>query len=125
MGLIAAQIVTWEDSSVILMARIEDIEKALITIASVDTITLAVSATDGSGTPTGPNVVVADQVFDTPELNAKWTKDAIGYNFIHTLLPADIPDGDKTYRAEFEFTDTVGIVSQIVFEIDAKDLIRS
>ena len=125
MGLIASQIVTWEDSTVILMARIEDIEKALILVSSVATITLQVSATDGTGTPTAPAVVVASQVLDVLVDDAKWTKDTTGYNFIHTITPADIPDGDKVYRAEFEFTDVGGNVSQIVFEIDAKDLLRS
>lgn len=48
-------------------------------------------------------VNIATSILDTPdETKTLWTKDEVGYNFIHDLDFSFFPTGDNYYRVEYE-----------------------
>lgn len=51
----------------------------------------------------GSSVSVASSVFDALQTDSSWNKDAIGYNFAHTI-PAGAFPGLGDYVAVYEFT---------------------
>jgi hypothetical protein len=56
-------------------------------------------------------VTVADAVFNTPQVDSRWTKDATGYNFRHTPpvgATPPFPEPDRDYRLYYTFTPADG-----------------
>jgi len=56
-------------------------------------------------------VTVADCVFNTPQVDSRWTKDATGYNFRHTPPVGSappFPEPDRDYRVYYTFTPADG-----------------
>lgn len=83
-----------------------------VKIADVSTIVCKVFDLD-SATPDTPiltpAVTVASAVIDTPVTSdVIWTKDAVGYNFLHDLPPTAFPIGGRAYSVEYEVTLTGG-----------------
>lgn len=57
----------------------------------------------------------ADVLVDTPVTStANWPVDAIGYNFTHTLAPANFPQGGVTYAVEYTTNFASGAVGKDV-----------
>lgn len=74
---------------------------------------------NASGTPVAINIgesfVVAASIFDTPQLDNRWTQDTIGYNFAVTLAAENFPQIDladyptpEWQEVWFNFVPTVG-----------------
>lgn len=87
--------------------------------ADIDSITCKVFALDGA-TPTvaitEPSVDVATAVLDTPVTSTVlWTKDSVGYNFLHDLSASVFPEGDQRYQVEYTVTLTGGTSFTAVF----------
>ena len=62
-------------------------------------------------------VTIASSIFDTLQTSTDdpaWPFD-LGFNFRHTLAPANFPTGDKTYVVEYKITTTGGSVGWAVF----------
>ena len=108
MGLIFQNETVPEGADFITMQRIVGLAGAAIVQADVTSIARSVydvTDTDGGTLTTGPTVVVVStSVFDTLQTDARWTKDATGYNFRDTVSAASVPDGDKDYQVEYTFT---------------------
>jgi hypothetical protein len=69
-------------------------------------------------------VTIASAVLDTPvTTTVLWTRDSIGYNFLHDLPPATFPDGDHIYRVEYKFTFADGTVGWTVFRGPAHEVV--
>lgn len=77
---------TWEDSGFSLMSRIQGEDGENITQSSINTITASFFNIDDTDDPQelgfSPIILTVSQVvFDTLQTDARWTKDATGYNF--------------------------------------------
>lgn len=99
----------YEDHAPFIMDHIkgadgEDIAQAdfsTITYTTIDRKTEIISA---SG-----SLTIADVVFDTLQTSdARWTKNATGYNFAFTLPATALPTAGRLYEVDVEFTPTSG-----------------
>lgn len=83
--------------------------------------------TSSTTTPiTTPTVAVSSVILDTPETaNTIWTKDSIGYNFIHNLSPTDFPTGSSRVRVEYKVTLSGGAVFHGVYEGPVRPVVGS
>lgn len=91
-----------------LLARIRNLNTgAFLTQAELASISYDVFDLDSSSpdTPTVTGTVaIASSVFDTPQLDDRWTLDTDGYNFSHTLPAYVLAIADHTYQVEYQFT---------------------
>lgn len=114
----------WEDASLKVMARIRDIDNALITQASVATIAYR-SVEDGTTEiVASTSLTVASVVFDTLQTtadDASWTLDATGYNFMVILPPATFPNGGTTIYVPITFTDGSSRVSVLGVSVEVRE----
>ena len=110
----------WEDGGSTNMTRQRGAAGALITQASLLTITYSVfdvsSATPDTAVDSGP-VTIASSVFDTLQTDAIWTEDSTGYNFKHTIGASVLATPNHIYRTEYKFTPVSGEVFWKVFEV--------
>ncbi len=119
------QVVSWADSGVTLMARIQGSDAANITQAAITTIAYDVYDL-GSSTPTvalGASVAeltVADVVFDTLQTGSRWDADSTGYNFKHVVAATTLANGGNKYGVKYTFTPASGEPFLVEFEIWAK-----
>lgn len=115
----------WEDTPLVIMARVRDATATNITQAGIDSI--AIYVFDGSGTQVSTTIAptVASTVFDTLQTDARWTKDSTGYNFRYTIAAAYFPTGDVNYRVEVIFTPATGEPFPLVVVAKAKRLLSS
>jgi len=118
-----------EDSGVTIMGRItarngsgaatgEDGEGNWLQQADISSITLAVFDLEAPTTTYAEEtLVVGDTILDTPvSTNVIWTKDSVGYNFIHDLAASNFPTGGSIVRAEYKVTLAGGNVVFGVYE---------
>jgi hypothetical protein len=91
-----------------------DGEGNFLQVADVSTITCNVYDLDSDTPDTAiitPTVTVATSVLDTvATTNVLWTKDSIGYNFIHDLPITAFPTGGNMYLVEYKITTAGGTV---------------
>lgn len=86
-------------------------EGNFLKVADISTITCKIFAGDSTTAATEPTVTVSTEVLDTVvTTDVLWTKDTIGYNFLHDLAAINFPTGDETYRVEYTATLTGGAV---------------
>lgn len=117
----------WEDGDATMMARIYGPDAALVTQASLLSVSYKVFDVSGEtrdAVVKEGDLVVADVVFDSLQTDARWTKDSTGYNFLCTLGASIFAIGDHRYRVEFRFTvaGSIGEVFWAVFELLAKNI---
>lgn len=117
----------WEGVSVANMARWQgstggNLQQANVSKVSYETHDLDVSSTAGA-VSSSTGLVVGDVVFDALQTDSRWTKDASGYNFRHTLSSTVLAIGGHTYRTEYKVTEssTGADVSKVVFRTFAKN----
>lgn len=81
-------------------------------VADISTITCKVFNIDSSTPDTAiatPTVDKTTDVLDTPVTTDEiWTKDSVGYNFLHSLAASNFPEGSKVFSVEYEVTLTGG-----------------
>ena len=109
----------WEGANLVVMARGRDIDAALLLQANVTAITYHVQDEDGEVIAETGLTPVSSYIFDTlqtTQLDARWTKDAIGYNFRHILAPTDLPNGGKKHWVTYKFTDSSSRVTKLGIE---------
>lgn len=102
---VIAQDHSFEGQPVTHMARITGLDGANITQSSLSSIQLRIFDDDGNVIDTR-SLVVGTVVFDTLQQtadDARWTLDAVGFNFLNQTLMNDLPSGDKVYRFEYRF----------------------
>lgn len=108
----------------LLMARVQivgdDFSLDDITQSDVASITYSVTDTsDGTATASG-SLAAAAVIYDTLQTGDVWTTDSTGFNFAHRPSAASIPDGNKTYIAEYVITSGDGQVVVLRFTIQTK-----
>ncbi len=125
--LIAASTTVLEDGAALCMARVQGLDAVNITQAS-----LAVGGLTGKSIrmddPTiiiGLTLVITTNIFDALQTDARWTVDALGYNFRHIVPASALSAGAKQYSVEYIFTDTNGDTFPVVFEITTKPILTS
>lgn len=106
-----------EDNPIALMDRVKNINGALITQASVSSLSYKVYAclsedevVDGSGEQVGTTTTltpVSDYVFDTLQTAAPWDADETGYN-LRIDLPGTARPAPGWHRVEITITPTSG-----------------
>lgn len=110
----------FEDTAHTFMARIRGNAYALITQATISTITCKVfdraSATPTTALAT-PTVTVSSAIFDTLQTDGRWTADSetepgedgeTGYNFLFQVAGSVFSGAGRVYDVEFVFTPTSG-----------------
>ncbi len=75
----------WEKGSVYVMARVTGKLKTPVTKGTIASITMKITELPSRTVVVPPSIVVADVIFDTLQKDARWTKDATGYNFAHWI----------------------------------------
>lgn len=116
----------YEDSPVVVLARITGEDGDPVTQGTLSAITCRVYTYSGT-LVVSPAVTVASSVFDTLQTeddDARWTGDAVGYNFAFTIPAAAFPD-PGLYRAEFKFTPSTGDPFFFVVTVHASSLFQS
>jgi hypothetical protein len=116
----------WEDSSLVVMARIRNQAGQYITQVSLQTIDCSVYDMDNNkALVSNPTITISTTVFDTLQTSVRWTKDTVGYNFLHTLPASSFPLGPRTYRVEYKFTPTSGDPFFLVSLVYVHEIIAS
>lgn len=117
----------FEDSGGSLMARIIGPDATVLTTTKVTGITYSVYDTAAPTTAIvgGSTLTVATVVFDTMQTDARWDRDATGYNFRYDVQSSELPNGKKKYRFEFKFDPVSGQDFHVAWELKAVDLYRS
>jgi hypothetical protein len=115
--------------SATLLARIVGHDAEPITRAAVSAAAYSVFLLDDfdpdARTPVAGHdeveLAAADVVFDTLQNDARWTVDALGYNFRHTLDVSQSPAfavAGRRYLVEYRLTPAVGQVILVRFRIN-------
>ena len=95
-------------------------EGNFLQIADVTSITANIFDLDASDPTTAADtesLTVATTVLDTVVTsNVIWTKDIVGYNFIHDLSATYFPTGNRRYQVEYVFTLADASVFHIVYD---------
>lgn len=112
----------YQDSGVILMARVLGYDNAAINQASIASITLTVVDEKTDEAAEAVSLDVSDVIYDTLQTGGPWTKDSDGYNFRYDALASQRPEGGRTYRYEFKLTPASGEPFWVVFRIETKTL---
>lgn len=115
----------FEDSTFTCLARVF-VNGAIWSQAAVSTITYKVwKNTDLVNTIDSGSVTVATSVFDALQTDGRWTVDATGYNFRHTLGPTVITE-PGLHTIEYKVTLASGAVFFLdPFEPEARNVSTS
>lgn len=121
------RVTTFEDSGIILMARVIDGDGNNIQIANISSIIYSVRDKANSAVDLAANspLTVAEHVFDVPQTPEIWTADTHGYNFRYDAVASEIADGDKTYRFEFKFQPASGQPFYVAYDVNTVNLLMS
>jgi hypothetical protein len=117
-----------EDSNFSLMWRLYGADAALITQASLSSITFTVwdlEATDPSSSTASGTLTVSSVVHDTLQTDDRWTADVVGYNFRHDVAATICTTGGHSYRFEYVFTASGGEVFHLVAIVTAQQIMTS
>lgn len=120
------QFCVWEDSSLVVMARVLGGLGANITQAYLSSVTCRVYTSSGT-LVASPAVTIASSVYDAlqeTEDDPRWTLDTTGYNFSFTV-PASAFPSPGMYRVEFKFTPASGDAFYVVCRINVLNLFQS
>jgi len=115
----------YEDTAITCMARIQGDDAVNITQSDVTSITLKTFINYGTTATSTPAVVVADSVFDALQTDARWTKDATGYNFRYQIPSTTFDTGDSTYRCEFLFDMASQPDLFVIFSVDTVEVLST
>ena len=117
----------FEDSGGSLMARVIGPDATVISTSKITGITYSVYDTAQASTSivSASTLTVSSVVFDTLQTDARWDRDATGYNFRYDVQSSELPNGKKKYRIEFLFDPVTGQNFHVAWEITTVDLYRS
>ena len=115
----------YEDTAITCMARIQGDDAANITQSNVTAITLKTFLNYGTAATSTTTLTVADVVFDALQTDARWTKDATGYNFRYQIPSSVFDTGDSTYRCEFLFDMNSQPDLFVIFSVDTVEVLST
>jgi hypothetical protein len=117
----------WEGTSPTFMARWQgstggSLQQSQVTAIGYEAWDLDQSST-ANPVASSTNLGAANVVFNTLQTDNRWTKDATGYNFRHTMGSSVFAIGGHTYRVEYKLTEssTGAPVSKVAFRLFAKN----
>jgi len=120
---------TYEDSSLILLARLEDPSTHVpALIADFSSITLSIYDKANPRNKVVPDVTltISQVIFDTLQINPTiWKLDSIGFNFKLVTLAAWLPAGDRVYRFSIKFAFPGDKAAHAGWDVPTIDLLRS
>lgn len=103
------EVVAWEDTGLVWMARVLGQDGEAVTQASLDSIVMTSMDLDDYSSVTTATLTISSVVFDTLQTaDPRWTADQRGYNFLYAVPAAAIPSPGKTYRVGLLFTPSSG-----------------
>lgn len=105
------QIVFEQTAGACLMGRGKGLDGGYFAQADFDSITLKIFDKADPTVPVngedGEELVVADVIYNSLQTNDdRWTRDDVGFNFLHVLEAAHLPKGGRKYRFEYAFLPT-------------------
>lgn len=108
---------------IVLLARLVSTAGALLEASDVAALTyrvfvLSSDAAEPTVTAAG-EIDPASAISDVLQLDGRWTRDKVGYNFAWTAAAAAMPEGDRTYRFEIQVVPFVGEPWVAAFEARA------
>jgi len=120
----------FKNGSATLLARVVGAAGAVVTQADIASIKYSIyllddDDADSQTAVTGHSAVslqVSAVIFDALQIDALWTKDAVGYNFKHLLDVAAHPAfaaAGRSYRIVYELTPAAGQVILVRFRVHA------
>jgi len=120
----------FKNGSATLLARVVGAAGAAVTQTDIASAKYSIYLLDDddpdSQTPvaghSGVSLTVSAVIFDTLQTDALWTKDTIGYNFMHVLevaAHAAFAVAGRTYRIVYELTPAAGQVILVRFRVNA------
>jgi hypothetical protein len=101
----------WEDGDLIVMSRVKGSTGQAITPTDLGGGTVECKVFDRltrAQIGATQNPAAVSVLFDTLQLDDRWSVDAEGYNFRYTVPGTLFPDGNKTYRVECRALPSVG-----------------
>ncbi len=104
------------------LARVE-FDGANITQAGLTSITCNVYDLKGNTPSTPvltPTLTVSATIFDTLQTDARWTRDATGYNFRHDMPATAFTTARHDYDVIYKFTSSGGKVGYAKFRVTAE-----
>lgn len=112
----------WEDTDLVLLARLNGADGQNLNQGSLLSITVKVFDSK-TMTPVGSplSLDVASTMFNTLQKDSRWTKDRFGYNFLATIPGTYFPE-EGWYRAEVMFAPVTGNPFPMVVEVNAKSV---
>lgn len=118
------EVVAWEDTGLVLMARVLGASGAVVTQATLDSITAKVLDRDDDSLVATLTVTIADVVFDTLQTaDPRWTADTVGYNFLHAIPATALPSPNKEYRVGYLFTPSSGQPFGMAVDVSTRRLL--
>lgn len=103
------EVVAWEDTGLVWMARVLGQDGEAVTQASLDSIAMTSMDLDDYSSVTTATLTISSVIFDTLQTaDPRWTADQRGYNFLYAVPAAAIPSPGKTYRVGLLFTPSSG-----------------
>ena len=89
--------------------RLYDVDGDIVTRSGISSLSVKVFNTRTGVETYSATITVASALYNSlVTSDDAWEKDAIGYNFKHTIPGTAFPDGGQTYQVEYLFTPTSG-----------------
>jgi hypothetical protein len=98
----------WEDTDLVVMSRVKNVDGDNVTQASISSITCKIYNRLTGELVGTESLTVSSVVFNTLQTDDPWDEDSTGYNFRYTVSGSYFPDNDVTYRVEVTATPTSG-----------------
>lgn len=115
--------VLWEDTGLILMARILGQDGAVVNAASISDIRCEVMDLIEQTLVVEIDVAPGDVIDDVLTADdERWSADSVGYNFLHEVPAIAFPEPGKTYQLSYLFTPLVGEPFPLVHHVQTKKL---
>lgn len=117
------EVVAFEDTGLVVMARVLGQDGEAITQATIDTIAMTSMDLDDYSSVATASLTVSAVVFDTLQTaDDRWTADQRGYNFLYAIPATAIPSPGKTYRVGLLFTPSSGQPFALAVDVTTRRL---
>lgn len=91
-------VVVNEGSACVLLARVIKADNTPIKQSEIDSISFSSAKVGSTGAVVGPTALAKSEVvFDSLQLDSRWTADRVGFNFSYSPSVAAYPEGDADY----------------------------
>lgn len=117
------EVVAFEDTGLVVMARVLGQDGEAVTQASLDSIAMTSMDLDDYSSVATAALTISAVVFDTLQTaDPRWTADQRGYNFLYAIPATAIPSPGKTYRVGLLFTPSSGQPFALAVDITTRRL---